>query len=285
MQGIAETNFPSIDNQNGIMLSLTDVFNKNWEFRYRFWINNTSRMYLIEGTQELQQQFRLTVGDVLMFAKDPSDIIYICGRKGTDDDVGRKPQGKRLSSSSGSIGGNNPKPSKYRGVTTYTNQIERNGMRSKRLAAHAAASTGYLSLHQGSGYYNRISQPSIPHRMFSNEADNEGLIGHDERGNVYSGRQLEANIEQKNQEADAAQEAQHLYTYWNGLSLPARRDGVFRAAPPDAIDAGQGNRVQSQYGFWTAIVTLQGEQYQAFFEGKRAAVAALEAALQYDEQY
>jgi hypothetical protein len=69
------------------------------------------------------------------------------------------------------------------------------------------------------------------------------------------------------------------YTYWNGLSLPARVDGVFRAVPPGAGVAG-GNRVEAAFSAWGAVVTLGGEAYQAFFESRDAAEAAFEAALQ-----
>lgn len=91
MQAVAEAHFPHLDDPTGVRLPLVDVFGKVKYFKYRFWINNSSRMYIIEGTQELQRMFKLNVGDVLMFAKDTSNTIFVGGRKGTRSDVFRKP--------------------------------------------------------------------------------------------------------------------------------------------------------------------------------------------------
>jgi hypothetical protein len=71
---------------------------------------------------------------------------------------------------------------------------------------------------------------------------------------------------------------QSAYTFWNGLSLPARLDGVFRSVPSAAIK--ETPQVLSQYGFWTAIVSLGGELFQAFFDSRDAAEAAFAAAEQ-----
>lgn len=69
-----------------------------------------------------------------------------------------------------------------------------------------------------------------------------------------------------------------LFGYWNAHSLPPRRDGVFRAAPAGA--AQDADRVVAQYGAWSALVNLGGEPFQAFFDSREAAAAALQAALQ-----
>ena len=57
-------------------------------------------------------------------------------------------------------------------------------------------------------------------------------------------------------------QVQSMMGYWSGQSLPVRRDGVFRAAPPSA-GAEAGDRVVAQYGAWSAIVWLGGELFQA----------------------
>lgn len=90
-RAVAEAHFPHLDDPSGVRLPLVDVFGKIKHFKYRFWINNSSRMYIIEGTQALQKMFKLNVGDVLMFAKDTSNTIFVGGRKGTRSDVFRKP--------------------------------------------------------------------------------------------------------------------------------------------------------------------------------------------------
>lgn len=66
--------------------------------------------------------------------------------------------------------------------------------------------------------------------------------------------------------------------FWSALSLPPRRDGVFRAVPASAVQAG--DRVVAQYRAWSALVNLGGELFQAFFDTHDTAAAALQAALQ-----
>lgn len=78
-----------------MMLPLMDVFGQTKEFRFRYWVNNNSRMYLIESTQSLLTMFKLGVGDVLMFGKDTSNTVYVCGRKRTEGDVCRKSVAKQ----------------------------------------------------------------------------------------------------------------------------------------------------------------------------------------------
>ena len=52
--------------------------------RFRFWINNQSRMYLLEGTKPIQRLYQLGVGDVIQFAKLPDGKLVACGRRGTE---------------------------------------------------------------------------------------------------------------------------------------------------------------------------------------------------------
>lgn len=90
MQGVAESGFPPLDQQAGIAMLFKDVFGGKHKIRFRFWINNSSRMYLIEGTQPLLNALKCNIGHVLMFAKLKDGGIIMCGRQGTKDDVGRK---------------------------------------------------------------------------------------------------------------------------------------------------------------------------------------------------
>jgi hypothetical protein len=52
-------------------------------------------MYLLENTGDVQAQYSMGPGDVLVFAKLPGGGYAICGRKGTKDDVTRKPASRR----------------------------------------------------------------------------------------------------------------------------------------------------------------------------------------------
>lgn len=47
LQGHAESHFPTLpgDDQKGIVLAMFDTFGKRHNFRFRYWINNASRMY------------------------------------------------------------------------------------------------------------------------------------------------------------------------------------------------------------------------------------------------
>jgi hypothetical protein len=49
----------------------------------RFWINNQSRMYLLEGAGELHRQFRMAVGDVMVFAQKQDRTLVVAGRPAT----------------------------------------------------------------------------------------------------------------------------------------------------------------------------------------------------------
>lgn len=63
----------------------------------RFWVNNQSRMYLLEGTAELQQHYHLRMGDVLIFAQKGDGTIVLAGRPPTKADLLRKPAVRRPS--------------------------------------------------------------------------------------------------------------------------------------------------------------------------------------------
>lgn len=80
-KAIAETHFPSIDDPSGYVVPVVDVFGETRGLRFRYWVNNSSRMYILEGVGPLLKLFKLSVGDVLIFGKDEDDHLVICGRK------------------------------------------------------------------------------------------------------------------------------------------------------------------------------------------------------------
>jgi hypothetical protein len=61
----------------------------------RFWANNQSRMYLLEGTAELQHFYHLRMGDVLMFAQKRDGNIVLVGRPATKADALKRTPLKR----------------------------------------------------------------------------------------------------------------------------------------------------------------------------------------------
>jgi len=230
LQAIAEANFPVVESQGGITLPLLDVTGQSHSLKFRYWINNTSRMYLIEGTQELQKQFKVQVGDVLMFAKDAKCKFHVCGRKGTQDDTFRKPHGKR------SVSG----PAKV----------------SKRAAVEGPSATAITAGQGGSA------------------------AGGGGGGSKPKPSAVVTPKSKRNASKTVLREPQGAFTYWTGTSLPAQVDGIFRAMQEEK---GEGlatssnvNKVTTQLGFYTAIVTLGGEKFQAFYDSKEAALAGPE---------
>lgn len=61
---IGQAYFPQIDHPEGITLNVQDVKGKEWLFQFRFWPNNNSRMYVLEGITPCIQSMRLQAGDV-----------------------------------------------------------------------------------------------------------------------------------------------------------------------------------------------------------------------------
>jgi len=66
-----------------IKLDVTLLCWKHAYLPYRFWINNQSRMYLLEGAGELHRQFTMVVGDVMVFAQKPDRTLVVAGRPAT----------------------------------------------------------------------------------------------------------------------------------------------------------------------------------------------------------
>lgn len=65
--------FPHISQPEGLPLRVQDVKGKEWVFQYRFWPNNNSRMYVLEGVSTYIQSMQLLAGDKGMIRR----YIYI----------------------------------------------------------------------------------------------------------------------------------------------------------------------------------------------------------------
>ncbi|KAH9290448.1 hypothetical protein KI387_034565 [Taxus chinensis] len=85
----AEANLPQLDTKEGIILSAVDAeTNGTWYFRYRYWPNNRSRMYLLEHTGDFVRSHGLKKGDYMMLYKDADDEKYVIkGRKAIEVDI------------------------------------------------------------------------------------------------------------------------------------------------------------------------------------------------------
>ncbi|KAJ0792312.1 putative transcription factor & chromatin remodeling CW-Zn-B3/VAL family [Helianthus annuus] len=80
----AEAYFPPINQSEGVPLKIRDIKGKEWTFQFRFWPNNNSRMYVLEGVTPCIQNMQLQAGDTVIFSRlDPEDKLVIGCRKAT----------------------------------------------------------------------------------------------------------------------------------------------------------------------------------------------------------
>ncbi|KAF8051842.1 hypothetical protein N665_1661s0003 [Sinapis alba] len=78
----AEAYFPPISQSEGIPLKIQDVRGKEWTFQFRFWPNNNSRMYVLEGVTPCIQSMMLQAGDTVTFSRvDPGGKLIMGFRK------------------------------------------------------------------------------------------------------------------------------------------------------------------------------------------------------------
>ncbi|KAL3627658.1 hypothetical protein CASFOL_029021 [Castilleja foliolosa] len=78
----AEAYFPQISQPEGLPLKVQDVKGKEWVFQFRFWPNNNSRMYVLEGISPCIQSMQLQAGDVVTFSRmDPEGKLVMGCRK------------------------------------------------------------------------------------------------------------------------------------------------------------------------------------------------------------
>ncbi|KAK2977126.1 hypothetical protein RJ640_017650 [Escallonia rubra] len=78
----AEAYFPPISQAEGVPLVVQDLKGKEWVFQFRFWPNNNSRMYVLEGVTPCIQSMQLQAGDVVTFSRlEPEGKLVMGFRK------------------------------------------------------------------------------------------------------------------------------------------------------------------------------------------------------------
>ncbi|KAI7743267.1 hypothetical protein M8C21_017939 [Ambrosia artemisiifolia] len=78
----AEAYFPPISQPEGLPLKINDVKGKEWMFQFRFWPNNNSRMYVLEGVTPCIQSMQLQAGDTVTFSRmEPEGKLLMGFRK------------------------------------------------------------------------------------------------------------------------------------------------------------------------------------------------------------
>ncbi|XP_020533551.2 B3 domain-containing transcription factor FUS3 [Jatropha curcas] len=85
----AEAHLPVLESKEGIFISMDDLDGLHvWSFKYRYWPNNNSRMYVLENTGDFVNTHGLQLGDFIMVYKDMQNQNYVIqARKASDEDV------------------------------------------------------------------------------------------------------------------------------------------------------------------------------------------------------
>jgi hypothetical protein len=93
-QSVAELYFPRLEQPSGITITVSDLEGRNYSFRWRFWVNNASRMYLLEGAGELHRKYGLESGDLMVFGQRGDGSLVMAGRP--SERAVRHAQGRRV---------------------------------------------------------------------------------------------------------------------------------------------------------------------------------------------
>ncbi|XP_030461747.1 B3 domain-containing transcription factor FUS3-like [Syzygium oleosum] len=85
----AETHLPTLESKEGIPVNMYDLDGQHtWSFKYRFWPNNNSRMYVLENTGNFVTTHGLQLGDFIMVYQDcQNDNYVIQAKKASEEDV------------------------------------------------------------------------------------------------------------------------------------------------------------------------------------------------------
>ncbi|KAL9229396.1 hypothetical protein vseg_004865 [Gypsophila vaccaria] len=85
----AETHMPPLETKEGIFISMDDMDGMHvWSFKYRFWPNNNSRMYVLENTGDFVSAHGLEMGDFIMVYQDFINLNYvILAKKSAEQEI------------------------------------------------------------------------------------------------------------------------------------------------------------------------------------------------------
>ncbi|XP_059591858.1 B3 domain-containing protein LFL1 isoform X2 [Vitis vinifera] len=75
---LAETYLPTLYTIEGTLISMEDMDGLGtWTFRFRYWINNLTRMYVLENTGEFVRAHGLCANDFIILYKDNRNDKYV----------------------------------------------------------------------------------------------------------------------------------------------------------------------------------------------------------------
>ncbi|KAI5604408.1 hypothetical protein POPTR_001G322700v4 [Populus trichocarpa] len=85
----AEVHLPFLESKEGIFISMDDLDGLHvWSFKYRYWPNNNSRMYVLENTGDFVNAHGLQLGDFIMVYQDSQSQNYVIqAKKASDQNV------------------------------------------------------------------------------------------------------------------------------------------------------------------------------------------------------
>ncbi|XP_044467053.1 B3 domain-containing transcription factor FUS3-like isoform X2 [Mangifera indica] len=85
----AESFLPILESKEGILITMDDLDGLHvWSFKYRFWPNNNSRMYVLENTGDFVNTHGLQFGDFIIVYQDSQNQNYVIqAKKASDQDV------------------------------------------------------------------------------------------------------------------------------------------------------------------------------------------------------
>ncbi|BAS91626.1 putative B3 domain-containing protein Os04g0676650 [Oryza sativa Japonica Group] len=74
----AEAHLPALHQREGVTLKMDDFkFETTWNFKYRFWPNNKSRMYVLESTGGFVKHHGLQTGDIFIIYKSSESGKFV----------------------------------------------------------------------------------------------------------------------------------------------------------------------------------------------------------------
>ncbi|WOK98387.1 hypothetical protein Cni_G07098 [Canna indica] len=79
----AEAGLPPLSERHGILLEMNDmtILDITWKFKYRFWPNNKTRMYVLENTGGFVKAHFLQQGDSLIIYRNSTSGNFLVGAK------------------------------------------------------------------------------------------------------------------------------------------------------------------------------------------------------------
>lgn len=124
----AEAYFPPISQPEGLPIRIQDVKGKEWLFQFRFWPNNNSRMYVLEGVTPCIQSMQLKAGDTVTFSRmEPEGKLLMGFRKASvqDSRIAAMHNGVFQSGPSPSLSGvNNNTIENFSNVSDYSGLLQ-----------------------------------------------------------------------------------------------------------------------------------------------------------------